>query len=72
MSLTLGRKTASRSLIASPGLVWQTVRDRYTRMAKANRLKRELATMDGRMLSDIGMSRAQLGFEIEAWERNPR
>lgn len=70
MSLTLGRKTASRSVFASPTRLWQGFRDRYTRMAKANRLKRELATMDPRMLSDIGVSRAQLGYEIEKWQRD--
>jgi uncharacterized protein YjiS (DUF1127 family) len=72
MSLTLGRKAANRPLNSVSGRFWQAVRDRYVRMATANRLKRELATMDARMLSDIGVSRAQLHFTVEEWERDPR
>lgn len=69
MSLTLGRKTANRSLFVSPARLWQAFQARYARIAQANRLKRELARMDPRMLSDMGISRAQMGFELEAWER---
>jgi uncharacterized protein YjiS (DUF1127 family) len=68
MSLTLGRKATNRPFSSTPGRILQIVRDRYARMAKASRLKRELATMDPRMLADIGVSRAQLRFELEEWE----
>ncbi len=70
MSLTLGRKPANGSWIAAPARLWRSFHQRYTRRAKANRLKRELATMDARMLADIGVSRAQLRFEVEEWERD--
>ncbi len=72
MSLTLLRPAVSRTAVSPIARVWRGFRDRYARLAKARRLKRELATMDARMLSDIGVSRAQLRFEVEEWERTRR
>jgi uncharacterized protein YjiS (DUF1127 family) len=34
-------------------------------MKRATALQRELAQMDARMLSDIGVSRAQLQYEVD-------
>lgn len=69
MSLTLGRPAVSRVVGLPLARIWRGIRARCTGLATAQRLKRELATMDARMLSDLGVSRAQLRFEIEEWER---
>ncbi|GAB0115033.1 DUF1127 domain-containing protein [Acidisoma sp. C75] len=45
---------------------------RLRRHARAAALRRELERMDERMLGDLGVSRAQLGFEIDHWERLSR
>lgn len=72
MSVTIGRPAVSRFVGTPIARIWRGIRERYTRLATAQRLKRELATMDARMLSDIGVSRAQLRFEVEEWERARR
>ncbi len=72
MLLSLGTKHAGWPAVTGVGRVWQSLHDRYARMAKAARLRRELDRMDARMLSDIGVSRAQLAFDIDRWERGGR
>ncbi len=65
MSLTL-RTTHSipRPRRSFAGL-WRTARAALKRIERNAALRRELDRMDDRMLSDIGVSRAQLGFEID-------
>ncbi len=43
----------------------RTARAALKRIERNAALRRELDRMDDRMLSDIGVSRAQLGFEID-------
>ncbi len=70
MSLTLRttgfsrRKPVTRAGHSLAGL-WRAVRDGLKRMERASALRRELDRMDDRMLSDIGVSRAQLEFETD-------
>jgi uncharacterized protein YjiS (DUF1127 family) len=64
MSLSLGTTQISR-LWALPTYLWQAVRDARRRMKRSATLQRELAHMDARMLSDIGVSRAQLQYEVD-------
>ncbi len=64
MSLSLGTTRAPR-LWALPSHLWHAVCDARRRMKRATALQRELAQMDARMLSDIGVSRAQLQYEVD-------
>ncbi len=64
MSLSLGTTQASW-LWALPSHLWHAARDARKRMMRAAALRRELDRMDARMLSDIGVSRAQLQFEVD-------
>jgi uncharacterized protein YjiS (DUF1127 family) len=65
MSLSLGTTRSSSSLWALPSRFWHAARDAQKRMQRAAALRRELDRMDAHMLSDIGVSRAQLEFEID-------
>jgi uncharacterized protein YjiS (DUF1127 family) len=69
MSLTLGTKSLRHPTGFSVGTLWRIAQGAYTRMTRASRLRRELETMDSHLLADIGVSRAQLRFEIDEWER---
>jgi uncharacterized protein YjiS (DUF1127 family) len=64
MSLSLGT-TQTVSLRALSSQVWHAARDARKRMQRAAALRRELDRMDAHMLSDIGVSRAQLEFEVD-------
>ena len=64
MSLSLGT-TQNFSLRALSSQVWHAARDAQKRMKRAAALRRELDRMDAHMLSDIGVSRAQLEFEVD-------
>jgi uncharacterized protein YjiS (DUF1127 family) len=64
MSLSLGT-TRSSSLWVLPSRLWHAAVDARKRMQRAAALRRELEHMDARMLSDIGVSRAQLVFEVD-------
>jgi len=64
MSLSLGLTQASR-LWTLPSQLWHAAQDARRRMRRTAALQRELAQMDARMLSDIGVSRAQLQFEVD-------
>ncbi|WP_419759588.1 DUF1127 domain-containing protein [Acidisoma sp.] len=65
MSLSLGTTTMHWPLSAALSRLWQAARDAQKRMKRAAAPRRELDCMDARMLSDIGVSRAQLHFEID-------
>ncbi len=64
MSLSLGTTRPSWIWSLAPRL-WHAAVDARTRMRRAAALRRELDRMDARMLSDIGVSRAQLEFEVD-------
>jgi uncharacterized protein YjiS (DUF1127 family) len=64
MSLSLGTtRTVSRRALSSR--FWHAVGDAWRRMQRQASLRRELDRMDAHMLSDIGVSRAQLTFEVD-------
>ena len=52
--------TPSRSIRVGVRQVWSTVQS----MARARATRRLLAEMDGRILADIGVSRAQVATEL--------
>ncbi len=64
MSLSIGTTPA-----VSPGTLiprlWHNARAALKRMRRQVVLRRELDRMDAHMLSDIGVSRAQLEFEVD-------
>ncbi len=64
MSLSIGTHQASR-LWALPSRLWHAAIEARKRMRRAAALRRELDRMDAHMLSDIGVSRAQLQFEVD-------
>jgi uncharacterized protein YjiS (DUF1127 family) len=64
MSLSIGTTKAFR-LWTLPPRLWHAAVDARKRMRRAAALQREFDRMDARMLSDIGVSRAQLHFEVE-------
>ena len=66
MSLSIGTTRASW-LGALPFRLWHAARDAQKRMKRTAALQRELDRMDARMLSDIGISRAQLSFEVDRY-----
>jgi uncharacterized protein YjiS (DUF1127 family) len=65
MSLTLNTRRFRRVQMLSPLGLWRAARDALARMERASALRRELEHMDAHMLSDIGVSRAQLQFEVD-------
>ncbi len=64
MSLSIGT-TQIVSLRTLTSRVWHAARDAQKRMRREASLRRELDRMDAHMLADIGVSRAQLEFEVE-------
>ncbi len=65
MSLSL-RTTRSLGLPKpSPGGLWRAMQQAVAGLGRAGALRREIDRMDDHMLSDIGVSRAQLGFEVD-------
>jgi uncharacterized protein YjiS (DUF1127 family) len=64
MSLSIGT-TRDHRLGALPSRLWHAMREAQKRMARTASLQREFDRMDARMLSDIGVSRAQLHFEVD-------
>ncbi|GAB0118236.1 DUF1127 domain-containing protein [Acidisoma sp. 7E03] len=65
MSLALDTRLVSAKVRRTPLSVWQLLLRVYTASARRAALRRELDRMDAHMLSDLGVSRAQLLFEIE-------
>jgi uncharacterized protein YjiS (DUF1127 family) len=64
MSLSLGT-TQTFSLAALSSRLWHAAGTARKRMQRQASLRRELDRMDAHMLSDIGVSRAQLAFEVD-------
>jgi uncharacterized protein YjiS (DUF1127 family) len=65
MSLSLGTIPAYRLRAFSlPGL-WRAARNALKRAERRAAIRREVARMDDHMLSDIGVSRAQLCFLVD-------
>jgi uncharacterized protein YjiS (DUF1127 family) len=65
MSLSLGTIPTFRPRAFSlPGL-WRAARDALKRAERRAAIRRELDRMDAHMLSDIGVSRAQLTFIVD-------
>ena len=64
MSLSL-RTTQSFSRGNLPSRIWRAALDMRKRMKREAALRRELDRMDAHMLADIGVSRAQLDFEVD-------
>lgn len=65
MSLALYTRRSLRLRSLSPLVLWRSAKGIYTRMERASALRRELERMDAHMLADIGVSRAQLQFEVD-------
>jgi uncharacterized protein YjiS (DUF1127 family) len=66
MSLTLRTTGFSRPRrrISLAGL-WRAARQGLKRMERDAALRRDLSRMDDRMLADIGVSRAQLEYQVD-------
>ena len=64
MSLSI-KNAQPFSLWALTTRLWDAAHGAQKRMARQVSLQRELDRMDAHMLSDIGISRAQLTFEID-------
>jgi uncharacterized protein YjiS (DUF1127 family) len=63
LNLPLGRLGHGIGQFASPLLTW------VAEMRKQAEMRRAVARMDEHMLADIGVSRAQMTFEIEREHR---
>ncbi|WP_284945841.1 DUF1127 domain-containing protein [Acidisoma cladoniae] len=64
MSLTL--RTSRFAVPRLPVVtLWRGVVSVLRRLRRDANLRRDLERMDDHMLSDIGVSRAQLGFEVD-------
>ena len=65
MSLAIGSQRTRRQIASSPTRLWQALRVRFARMRREAGLRREIERLDDRMLSDLGLSRAQALFEVD-------
>ena len=65
MSLTLGTSRTLRLPKASAAILWRGLAEGVKRIRRNAALRRELDRMDDHMLSDIGVSRAQMLFEVD-------
>jgi uncharacterized protein YjiS (DUF1127 family) len=65
MSLTLRTTGFPRRRPVSLAGLWRAARQGLKRMGRDAALRRELDRMDARMLADIGVSRAQLEYEVD-------
>jgi uncharacterized protein YjiS (DUF1127 family) len=65
MSLTLGTSRRLRAPKASPIILWRAITTLLGRLSRDAALRRELQGMDDHMLSDLGISRAQMMFEVD-------
>ncbi|MCC6719619.1 MAG: DUF1127 domain-containing protein [Acetobacteraceae bacterium] len=65
------RFTIGRPLMASARLAWQRFAHAYALALRAEASRHNLGRLDDRMLSDIGISRAQADFEAgrKPWHR---
>lgn len=72
MSLALDTRLVSATARRAPALLWHRLVAAYGAFSRQAALRRELDRMDAHMLSDIGVSRAQLLFEIEQAGRRRR
>lgn len=72
MSLTLGKRVLSAEARRAPTRLWQRLMTAYRAAARRAALRRELDHMDPHILADIGVSRAQLRFELEGAKRHGR
>jgi uncharacterized protein YjiS (DUF1127 family) len=65
MSLAIGSQQTRRQVASSPARLWQALRQKFSRMRREAGLRREIERLDDRMLSDLGLSRAQALFEVD-------
>ena len=65
MSLAVGTNRVLRLSKVSPARAWRLVVTTIGRMRRDAALRRELQRMDDHMLSDLGVSRAQLMFDAD-------
>jgi uncharacterized protein YjiS (DUF1127 family) len=72
MSLTLDTRALSTEARRVPHRLWQGLATAFAAAARRAALRRELDRMDAHMLADIGVSRAQLRFELEDAARRGR
>jgi uncharacterized protein YjiS (DUF1127 family) len=72
MSLTLDTRALSTEVRRAPMRLWQRLVAAFTAASRRAALRRELDRMDAHMLADIGVSRAQLRFELEEAGRRGR
>lgn len=72
MSLSLDTRVLSAEALRVPNRLWRGLAAAYAGAARRAALRRELDRMDAHMLSDIGVSRAQLRFELEEAGRHGR
>ncbi len=72
MSLTLDTRALSTDVRAAPIPLWRRLASAYAAATRRAALRRELDRMDAHMLADIGVSRAQLRFELEEAGRRGR
>lgn len=72
MSLTLGVLSRSIRFETIVPQIWHAAVARLDRMARGAALRREMDRMDQHIMSDLGISRAQLHFEVDEWEHGRR
>jgi uncharacterized protein YjiS (DUF1127 family) len=63
MSLTLG--TTRHFRLPTPSVIWRALVAGVKRIRRDAALRREMERMDDHMLSDLGLSRAQMTFEVD-------
>ena len=72
MSLALETRAYSTKLRLAPAALLRRLARAYGAAARRAALRREVERMDAHMLSDLGVSRAQLRFELEEMARRRR
>lgn len=72
MSLALETRAYSAKLRLAPAAFLRRLGRAYVAAARRAALAREVERMDAHMLSDLGVSRAQLRFELEEAGRRGR
>jgi uncharacterized protein YjiS (DUF1127 family) len=69
MSLTLARLGRPTGLGPALQYLRHAAAARLRRMAQGAALRRQMERMDPHIMADLGISHAQLHFEIEEWVR---
>ncbi|HTI00018.1 MAG TPA: DUF1127 domain-containing protein [Acidisoma sp.] len=72
MSLAIDTRALSTEARRAPTRLWRRLATAYVAATRRAALRRELDRMDAHMLADIGVSRAQLRFELEEAGRRGR